>query len=43
MIALFIALIIMTQRHLGGLFQRVFEIEAFAWYVVMGWRLFAMG
>jgi hypothetical membrane protein len=42
MIALFVVLAIMTQRQLGGLFQRIFEIEAFAWYVVMGWRLFRM-
>jgi len=42
MIALFVVLVIMTQRQLGGLFQRIFEIEAFAWYVVMGWRLFTM-
>jgi len=43
MIALFVVLVIMTQRQLGGLFQRIFEIEAFAWYVVMGWRLFTIG
>jgi len=42
MIVLFTLLVIMTQRHLGGLFQRIFEIEAFAWYMIMGWRLFRM-
>jgi hypothetical membrane protein len=42
MLALFVLLAAMTDTHLAGLFQRIFEDEAFAWYVVMGFRFFTL-
>lgn len=43
MIGLFFGLGAASTHHLGGLFQRIFELEAYAWYVVMGLRLFTLG
>lgn len=34
-----VPLFIPAYLHVGGLMQRILEIEAFAWYVVMGWLL----
>ncbi len=42
MLILFVSLAAMSDSHLAGLFQRIFEDEAFAWYVVMGFRFFTL-
>ena len=42
MLGLFVLLATMTDSRLAGLFQRIFEDEAFAWYVVMGFHFFML-
>jgi hypothetical membrane protein len=39
---LIISALLADPLQLAGLFQRILAVEAFAWYVVMGGRLFAL-
>jgi hypothetical protein len=39
---LIISAFLADPLQLAGLFQRILAVEAFAWYVVMGGRLFAL-